>query len=59
MIVVAVTIVFSTNQNSPPGIQDSMEMSDSMIIQQNSEKTGTVETSEKEKIGEQSTNIEK
>ena len=59
MIVVGVTIVFSTNQNPPPGIQDSIEMSDSVIIQQNSGETDTVETTEKEKIGEQSTNIEK
>jgi len=59
VIVVGTSIVFSTNQHPPPGIQDSVEISDDLIIQLNSSKTDTIDTSEKGIISEQSTNIEK
>ena len=59
MIVVGTSIVFSTNQHQPSGIQDSIEISDNVSIQLNSSKTDTVDTSEKGIISEQSTNIEK
>lgn len=58
MIVVGVSIVFSANQPPPPGLQDSMEPSEEVIVQLDAEKTDTVETSEKVVISEQSAYIE-
>ena len=56
--VTGIAIVFSTNQAPPPGLQDSVEASDEVIIDPNAGKIDTVEASDKVIIDKQISNVE-
>ena len=56
--ITGIGIVFSINQTPTPGLQDSSEASDEVLIDLNPEKIDTVETSEDVTIDKQIINIE-
>ena len=56
--ITGVGIVFSINQVSTPGLQDSQEISDEVIIQLNPEKTDIVKVSDDTTIHKQISDVE-
>lgn len=58
MTITGVGIVFSINQVSTPGLQDSQKISDDVIIQLNPEKTDIVQASDDTTIHKQISDVE-